>query len=252
MNKPIWCNIARVLVVSSVVSLASSALAAPAEGASVAEMIENKAKLASMQPGFRALAEGRAAEAFLMWHPIADAEFAPAQFALGILYERGRGVPQDLRAALRELWAAELNGLKRAKKKREALQKRLPLATVREVSEELRKRLLARALDAGGRSASALAELAAAAPGEPPAIQEEFYVWKALAAALGDAGAAKARDEAAASLEAARLLELQALASAIFAGSVPTATRPVDYPRKDPPVVSDPSSTPSVVKKPKD
>lgn len=233
--------------------VAMTIVAAPLTPASCAESAvdttaqENRAKLASMQPGFRALAEGRAGEAFSLWRPLADAGFAPAQFAVGLLYERGKGVPQDLRAALQEQWAAELNGLNRARSRRMALQKKLPAEVVSDVASQLRQRLLANSLDAGGRTASALAELAIAIPGESAAAEEDYYVWKTLAAALGNAGATKARDEAASKFEAARLIELQALAAGIFSGSVPAATRAADYPLKAAPVTDERSDAAGAV-----
>jgi TPR repeat protein len=245
-KNPEWCELARALVAMLMIIVAPFSSAASTDAAAAA-MHENRTKLANMQPGFRALAEGRPGDAVTLWRPIADTEFAPAQFALGTLYEQGKGVPQDLSVALRELWAAELNGLKRAKARRMALQERLPPEAVAEVAAQLRQRLLLRALNVGGKTASALAELAAATNGGTPRDLEDYYVWKTLATALGNAGAAKARDEAAANFDAPRLLELQALASGIFTGSVPANTRASDYPGKATSATAAPVGEPTAV-----
>src|SRR5258708_38333395 len=64
----------------------------------------------SMEDGQAAYDRGDYAEALLQWRPLAEQGIARAQNNLGVLYENGKGVPQDISEALK--WyrlAAEQN-----------------------------------------------------------------------------------------------------------------------------------------------
>jgi len=92
--------------------------------------------LEAMQPGFKALAEGRAQDAFALWKPLAEQDFAPAQHNVALLYEKGRGVPQSQVDAVQWFWLAELNGYSRSAKKWTGLTKGAARTSLRGLMRE--------------------------------------------------------------------------------------------------------------------
>jgi hypothetical protein len=56
---------------------------------------------ADFQKGLKAYHSGDYATALREWTPLAEQGYAGTQFSLGILYEKGWGVPQDYKAAVR-------------------------------------------------------------------------------------------------------------------------------------------------------
>ena len=50
--------------------------------------------------------------AYRLWLPLAEQGYAPAQFNLGVMYERGRGVPQDYKEAVKWYHLSKEKGLR--------------------------------------------------------------------------------------------------------------------------------------------
>lgn|GEM_PF-1258854 len=188
--------------------------------------------LEAMQPGFKALAEGRAQDAFALWKPLAEQDFAPAQHNVALLYEKGRGVPQSQVDAVQWFWLAELNGYSRSAKNRQALQKALPAPAFEALCEKLKKRLAENVLADGGRKARRFARLLEESPRALETQAEDAYVWNAVAVALGDSNAIPDRDRLAKGMAPERLVELQALSVGLFDHSLPPDTLAKDYPPK--------------------
>ncbi len=186
--------------------------------------------LEEMQPGFRALGEGRAGEALAIWSGLAERDFAPAQHNLALLYEKGQGTPQNLVQALQWFLLAELNGHARSRAPRERVQGVLPAESVLSAFESVRARIAGDLLGARGVNARRYAALLLEYPRDEGAPPEDSYVWYSVAAALGDARAIADRDRIAADLAPARLVELQDLATRIFDGRLPTSTRASEFP----------------------
>ncbi len=81
--------------------------------------------LADFQAGFDAYNEGDYDTALKEFRPLAERGKAVAQWSLGIMYERGRSVPQDYVQAYRWYTLAAAKGLKEAVKGRDFLEKRM-------------------------------------------------------------------------------------------------------------------------------
>ena len=197
-----------------------------------ANAAELRQQLEALQPGFVALSKGDANEAFKIWLPLAEQDFAPAQHNIGLLYEKGRGVPQSQVEALQWFWLAELNGYSKSGKPRRELQSKLPAPAVEQLSARLKTRLFNDVLAPGGRKARRYARFLEQAPRAADTLAEDSYVWNAVAAALGEAPATGDRDRLAKDFAPERLVELQALAVAIFEHSADAATLAKDYPKK--------------------
>ncbi len=60
--------------------------------------------------GLAAYKRGDYATALRAWRPLAEQGFAPVQYNLGLMYENGRGVPQDDAEARRWYWKAAEQG----------------------------------------------------------------------------------------------------------------------------------------------
>lgn len=203
-----------------------------ASAATSAKAADTRQQLEALQPGFVALSKGDATGAFEIWLPLAEQDFAPAQHNIGLLYEKGRGVPQSQVEALQWFWLAELNGFSKSGKQRRELQARLPAPAIEQLCERLKKRLFNEVLAPGGRNARRYARFLEDAPRAEGAPAEDSYVWNAVAAALGEAPATVDRDRLAKDFAPERLVELQALSVAIFEHSVGPETLARDYPKK--------------------
>ncbi|MEY4982828.1 MAG: hypothetical protein RIR62_1094 [Pseudomonadota bacterium] len=163
-----------------------------------------------------ALRAGRLAEGVLIYRDLAEAGDGRAQFNLGLLYLDGLGVPQSHAEALYWGWRARLSGVAEAP----ALIARLAPHATPDLRAALAARLMADLqprIDRGeGR---AMLELAGVwievAPDPDPA---QAFVWQALAAALGVAGAAAARDATGRSLAPEARLRAEAQAKEVLAG----------------------------------
>ena len=149
--------------------------------------------------------------AFKWYERAASQGFAPAQYRLGNLYEVGRGVPKDL--ALARLWyqrAAEA-GNRMAMHNLAALYASGGLG---EQQFDAAANWFERAAKRGMTDSQFnLGMLYARGLGVPQNL-EESYRWFSLVAANGDADAAKARDDVAASLDAATVKRLNEEVSA--------------------------------------
>jgi TPR repeat protein len=66
---------------------------------------------ADLQKGLTAADKGDFTTALREWTPLAEKGDADAQFNLGLMYEKGRGVPQDYKAALKWYRLAAKQGL---------------------------------------------------------------------------------------------------------------------------------------------
>ena len=69
---------------------------------------------ADYDEGFAAFERGDYETAFREWLPLAEAGNATAQYNLGLLYDKGQGVPQDDQEALRWWRKAAEQGLAKA------------------------------------------------------------------------------------------------------------------------------------------
>ncbi|WP_417310733.1 peptidoglycan-binding protein [Devosia sp.] len=143
--------------------------------------------------------------AFKWYERAASQGFAPAQYRLGNLYEVGRGVPKDLAQA--RLWyqrAAEA-GNRMAMHNLAAL---YASGNLGEQQFDAAANWFERAANRGMTDSQFnLGMLYARGLGVPQNL-EESYRWFSLVAANGDADAAKARDDVAASLDAATVKRL--------------------------------------------
>ncbi len=80
---------------------------------------------AGFQAGVDAYNDGDYDTALKEFRPLAERGKAVAQWSLGIMYERGRSVPQDYVQAYRWYTLAAAKGLKEAVKGRHLLEKRM-------------------------------------------------------------------------------------------------------------------------------
>ena len=86
--------------------------------------------LADFQAGFDAYNGGDYDTALKEFRPLAERGKAVAQWSLGIMYERGRSVPQDYVQAYRWYTLAAAKGLKEAVKGRDLLEKNMTPAQI--------------------------------------------------------------------------------------------------------------------------
>ena len=87
---------------------------------------------ADFQAGVDAYNGGDYDTALKEFRPLAERGKAVAQWSLGIMYERGRSVPQDYVQAYRWYTLAAAKGLKEAVKGRDLLEKRMTPAQLAE------------------------------------------------------------------------------------------------------------------------
>ena len=95
--------------------------------------------LADFQAGFDAYNGGDYDTALKEFRPLAERGKAVAQWSLGIMYERGRSVPQDYVQAYRWYTLAAAKGLKEAVKGRDLLEKRMTPAQLAEAQRRARE-----------------------------------------------------------------------------------------------------------------
>ena len=74
-------------------------------------LVGNPAFSADYQKGLAAYANGDHATALREWKPLAEQGNASAQSNLGVMYERGQGVPQDDKTAVKWYRLAAKQGL---------------------------------------------------------------------------------------------------------------------------------------------
>ena len=95
--------------------------------------------LADFQAGVDAYNGGDYDTALKEFRPLAERGKAVAQWSLGIMYERGRSVPQDYVQAYRWYTLAAAKGLKEAVKGRDLLEKRMTPAQLAEAQRLARE-----------------------------------------------------------------------------------------------------------------
>ncbi len=94
---------------------------------------------ADFQAGVDAYNGGDYDTALKEFRPLAERGKAVAQWSLGIMYERGRSVPQDYVQAYRWYTLAAAKGLKEAVKMRDLLEKRMTPAQLAEAQRMARE-----------------------------------------------------------------------------------------------------------------
>ena len=137
-----------------------------------------------------------------------------AQYNLAILFEAGKGVPQDFTKALIWAWSAQLGGIEAAKELAEDLTGYLPEKSIEEVREAVRARLEARIKEGSADAVSQFASFHLQMLDEPD--YETAYVWFSISTALGLKGTLEARDDARDNVEDERLVDLQSEAGTIY------------------------------------
>lgn len=150
------------------------------------------AAAADIPAGIAALRAGNAPEAAAIFHDLARAGDAEAQFNLALLYLEGVGVPQNTREALYWGWRARLSGIPAAP----ALLARLADSATADLREETATRINAdlESRIAAGEGRAMLERSVVLSDLLPEPDLQGAYVWQALSAALGTANAAPARD----------------------------------------------------------
>ena len=137
-----------------------------------------------------------------------------AQYNLALLLQAGKGRPQNYRQALFWAWSAYLGGIEPAEELSEDLKSLLPEESLKLTREKLVE-LLQDRIDSGDRSALMELALFYEKVAEVPNF-EEAYMWYSIASAFLIEGAISKRDEAASSVEAKLMVELQDKAVKIF------------------------------------
>ena len=137
-----------------------------------------------------------------------------AQYNLALLLQAGKGRPQNYQQALFWAWSAYLGGIEPAEELSEDLKSLLPDDSLKVTREKLVE-LLQDRIDAGDRSALMELALFYKKVAEVPNF-EEAYMWYSIASAFLIEGAISKRDEAASSVEAKLMVELQDKAGKIF------------------------------------
>jgi len=137
-----------------------------------------------------------------------------AQYNLALLLQAGKGRPQNYQQALFWAWSAYLGGIEPAEELSEDLKSLLPEESLKLTREKLVE-LLQDRIDSGDRSALMELALFYKKVAEVPNF-EEAYMWYSIASAFLIEGAISKRDEAASSVEAKLMVELQDRAVKIF------------------------------------
>ncbi len=80
-------------------------------------------------------------EAFRLWLPLAEQGNASAQSSLGLMYEKGQGVPQDY--ALAHMWfsLADYNGDPHGAEDRNIVEKKMSLQQIKKAQEMARNKV---------------------------------------------------------------------------------------------------------------
>jgi len=179
---------------------------------------------AAFNAAVEAYAAGDTSRAAVLFADLARAGDPDAQFNLALIYHSGEGVPRNDREALYWAWRARIEGLPAA----EPLIRMLTEQGAPGLGPSIAPRLLTDlqdALKAGHGHAMLGAALVMAQLSDPP-DPEGAYLWQSLAAALGEPGAASARDETLAALPPESWADLEDRAMKKFGEWCATAIAP--------------------------
>ena len=137
-----------------------------------------------------------------------------AQYNLALLFEAGKGAPQNFSEALVWAWSAKLGGIEASGDLAEDLMDMLPEDAVDDVREKVKQRLEDR-IDAGNAPAVyQLAQYHLEIVEEPDF--EMAYIWYSISTAIGLPGSLEARDDARGNVDDEKIAELQNKAGTIY------------------------------------
>ena len=137
-----------------------------------------------------------------------------AQYNLALLFEAGKGAPQNFSEALVWAWSAKLGGIEASGDLAEDLLDMLPEDAVDDVREKVKQRLEDR-IDAGNAPAVyQLAQYHLEIVEE--ADFEMAYIWYSISTAIGLPGSLEARDDARGNVDDEKIAELQDKAGTIY------------------------------------
>lgn len=137
-----------------------------------------------------------------------------AQYNLALLFEAGKGAPQNFSEALVWAWSAKLGGIEASDDLAEDLLDMLPEDAVDDVREKVKQRLEDR-IDAGNAPAVyQLAQYHLEIVEEPDF--EMAYIWYSISTAIGLPGSLEARDDARGNVDDEKIAELQDKAGTIY------------------------------------
>ena len=137
-----------------------------------------------------------------------------AQYNLALLFEAGKGAPQNFSEALVWAWSAKLGGIEASDDLAEDLLDMLPEDAVDDVREKVKQRLEDR-IDAGNAPAVyQLAQYHHEIVEEPDF--EMAYIWYSISTAIGLPGSLEARDDARGNVDDEKIAELQNKAGTIY------------------------------------
>ena len=137
-----------------------------------------------------------------------------AQYNLALLFEAGKGAPQNFSEALVWAWSAKLGGIEASGDLAEDLLGMLPENAVDDVREKVKQRLEDR-IDAGNAPAIyQLAQYHIEIVEEPDF--EMAYIWYSISTAIGLPGSLEARDDARGNVDDEKIAELQDKAGTIY------------------------------------
>ena len=153
-------------------------------------------------------------EAYKLFAKLSEFNDHDAQFNAALLLKKGLGHPTNYKLALKWISLADLGGLKRAADIRQEVLSLVPLETAAEVHAEI-KEILQTRLDSGDVSVCLqFAKFYLEIIDEPD--YKTAYALRSVATALNVPGASKLRNQIQNELEAADLIESQALAAKLF------------------------------------
>ena len=92
-----------------------------------------------LEDGFAAYEKGDYASALRLWRPLAEQGDAYAQYSLGLMYEKGQGVPEDFVQAHMWLNLSAALGDANATKNRDRIAEKLTLAQLAEAQKLARE-----------------------------------------------------------------------------------------------------------------
>ena len=137
-----------------------------------------------------------------------------AQYNLALLFEAGKGAPQNFSEALVWAWSAKLGGIEASDDLAEDLLDMLPEDAVEDVRKKVKQRLEDR-IDAGNAPAVyQLAQYHLEIVEEPDF--EMAYIWYSISTAIGLPGSLEARDDARGNVDDEKIAELQDKAGTIY------------------------------------
>ena len=153
-------------------------------------------------------------EAYKLFAKLSEFNDHDAQFNAALLLKKGLGHPTNYKLALKWISLADLGGLKRAADIRQEVLSLVPLETAAEVHAEI-KEILQTRLDSGDVSVCLqFAKFYLEIIDEPD--YKTAYALRSVATALNVPGASQLRNQIQNELEAADLIESQALAAKLF------------------------------------